>query len=123
VHDHCGLPGVLTRSEWPDLAELVGFSEALGELSDDEAEPFRLYCDNRGELVSVDQFREAFSGEWDSEAAFAEDLAEQSGLAVDQCAWPLSCIDWKAAWRELRYGGDFYSERGADGALYVFSGL
>lgn len=121
VHDHCGLPGLLTGSEWPDLAELATYSEALGELGNDEVEPFRLYCDNLGELVSVDQFREAFAGEWSSEAEFAEDLAGEIGAIPEELSWPLYCIDWERAWRELRIGGDFYSERGADGSLYVFS--
>lgn len=123
VHDSSGLPSVLSGTEWPDLADLATFAETLHEIGTDDAEPYRLCCDNRGELVSADDFRESFAGEWESEEDFAADLAEQLGAIPSDLSWPLYSIDWSAAWRDLRYGGDYYSERGADGSLYIFRNL
>jgi antirestriction protein len=123
MHDSSGLPAVLARSEWPGLGDLAAYGAALQELGDDNAEPFRLYCDNLGEIASPDAFREAFAGEWDSEEAFAEELAAEIGAIPQELSWPLYCISWERAWCELRIGGDYYSEVSSDsGALYVFRG-
>ena len=123
VHDSSGLPHCLSGTEWPDLKDLAAFAETLQEIGSDDAEPYRLLCNNLGQLVSADDFRESFAGEWDSEEDFAADLAEQTGALPDQLAWPLYSIDWSAAWRDLRCGGDYYSDRGAGGALYIFRNL
>lgn len=123
VHDSCGLPSILSGTEWPNLTDLATFAETLQEIGADDAEPYRLLCDNLGVLVSADDFREQFCGEWESEEDFAADLAEQLGAIPSELAWPLYSIDWSAAWRDLRYGGDYYSERDTDGALYVFRNL
>lgn len=46
---------------------------------------------------------------------YAQDLAENCGLIPDGHAWPLTCIDWERAARELRmdytpytFDGDTY---------------
>ena len=123
VHDSSGLPHCLSGTEWPDLKDLATFAEILQEIGADDAEPYRLLCNNIGQLVSADDFRESFAGQWESEEDFAADLAEQLGAIPDQLAWPLYSIDWSAAWRDLSYGGDYYSDRGADGELYIFRNL
>lgn len=50
---------------------------------------------------------EAYSGEFDSDEAFAEDLAEQVGAIDKNASWPQTCIDWEQAAKELMYD---YSE-------------
>lgn len=57
---------------------------------------------------------------WSEEQAgadYAQGLAEELGLAeqIGNGGWPLSCIDWQAAWRELELG-DGYALIPADGA-------
>ena len=34
---------------------------------------------------------------------YAQELAEDCGLIPDGLAWPLTCIDWEHAARELKY--------------------
>ena len=41
-------------------------------------------------------------------ANFAQQLAEDAGsLDFSNLVWPLTCIDWAAAWRELEMGDGF----------------
>ena len=46
---------------------------------------------------------------------YAEELADDCGLVPRDAAWPLTCIDWDQAARELRYD---YSVVDIDGATY-----
>ena len=88
------------------------------ELDDDERNAFALYADNIGDGADIDGFRDAYCGEWDSEAAFAESTAEECGAIPRGCpSWIV--IDWEATWnRNLRF--DYISERDADGQLHIF---
>ena len=53
-------------------------------------------------------FEEAYCGEWPSEVEFAMQLAEDLGAVPDDNAvWPLYCIDWSYAVREL-FMSDFW---------------
>lgn len=44
---------------------------------------------------------EAFSGEFDDDKDFAMDMADQLGSVPNNVQWPLTCIDWEFAAREL----------------------
>jgi len=68
---------------------------------------------------TMDRFRDAFQGEWDSEEGFAENLAEELGAVDRDASWPNDCIDWKRAAREL-FMGDYHSARADGGTVYVF---
>lgn len=61
-------------------------------------------------LTDLDEFFDAledsYSGEFTSDEAFAEDMAEQIGFEQPD-AWPYNCIDWERAARDLMY--DYYS--------------
>ena len=60
--------------------------------------------------VSPSQIKEAYSGTFNSDEEFAEDLAEQIG-AIDQNAkWPYDCIDWEKAARDIML--DYSSHNG-----------
>lgn len=115
MHDSCGLPSFLAGSEWPDLATLAEFAETLSELHADEETPYLMVCNDRGEVVSADTFRDAFCGVYDSPEAYAEELAEEAGLITAQLDWPLNHIDWRSAWRDLDcdgYSAEYSSEAG-----------
>lgn len=56
----------------------------------------------------LEDFEEAYSGEFDSDEDFARDMAEQTDAIKEDMAWPYSCIDWEHASRELMYD---YSEQ------------
>lgn len=55
----------------------------------------------------LEDFEEAYNGEYDSDEAFAQEQAEQLGLLDKGLSWPYTCIDWEYASRELMYD---YSE-------------
>ena len=120
MHDHSGLPDCLSRSEWPDLAGLAAWGAALADLNRSEWEAFHFYCDDRGEVCSADDFRDAYHGHWDDPADFAYQLAEDVGVMPESSAWPLSCIDWEQAWRELQIGGDYSAVAASTGGVHIF---
>lgn len=61
----------------------------------------------------LDDFEEAYSGEFDSPEDFAQNMAEEIGSIDKNASWPNNCIDWEYAARELMYD---YSE--ADGFYF-----
>ena len=72
----------LSYSELPDSVYL-GY---IAETGDDE----------------LKDFDEAYNGEWSSDEEFAQDMAENTGaLEGTGGHWPLTCIDWEWAAREL----------------------
>jgi antirestriction protein len=122
IHDWDGISA--TFGEWPDWEQVAAYVAAMEELGDDESdrEAFAAYCDNIGEPVTpetLDSFRDAYCGCYRDGAEYAEDLAEELGAVPDPAPWPLSCIDWDAAWRELELGGDNWAHRGECG-LHVY---
>lgn len=62
------------------------------------------------EFATIEQFEEAYAGEYTSDEDFAQDLAEDIGAIDDSAVWPNTCIDWKRAARELMY--DYAEENG-----------
>lgn len=125
IHDWDGLPS--SFGEWPDWDVVAAYVAAMEELGGaEEREAFRLWRENiGGDSLDVEEFRDAYCGCYDSGEAYAEELAyEIDAAGVDwggQCAWPLGCIDWAAAWRELQLGGDNWGEHGEHG-FHVFRG-
>lgn len=49
----------------------------------------------------LENFEEAYQGEWDSDEDFAQSMAEESGEVPTNTHWPHYCIDWEYAAREL----------------------
>lgn len=95
--------GMITESDVDDdLFELVH------SLDEDEAEIYAAYRKNFD--GSWSDCQEAYSGKYDSDIAFAEDMAEQCGDYPRQVSWPYTCIDWEWAARELMY--DYIEENG-----------
>lgn len=111
IQDSQGLPDSL-RSESLDFAELESYLESIDEISEDEKPAYDFYCSNFSEAQNADDFREAFCGYYESEEDYAQQLWEDCATTEEREAarrWPLNCIDWEHAARELRYGGDIYS--------------
>ncbi len=52
--------------------------------------------------INLDDIEECYSGEFSSDEAFAQDMAEQLGTDKSP-AWPNNCIDWEYAAKELMY--------------------
>lgn len=74
------------------------------------------YIDNVGaEYATAEQVAEAYSGQFPSDEDFAQDIAEQLGTEI-KTEWPLYCIDWEYAARELMI--DYFESDG-----YYFQNL
>jgi len=78
-----------TQEETQKEAEL---RETLGDGVVDAA----LYLD-----IDLENIEEAYRGHWDSDEEFAQDIAEDTGALPKDFVWPLYCINWEHAAREL----------------------
>jgi antirestriction protein len=81
--------------------EISGQAKKMSEDNSLTEEQNQAYIELVGEeYATAEQAEEAYSGEFASDAEFAEDMAEQSGYLNDK-QWPFYCIDWVWAGREL----------------------
>lgn len=79
-----------------EKAESMGIpAEVVGEWVDD--------YDQDGIENALELCEEAYAGQFHSDEAFAEDMAENTGAIPDGMTWPLTCIDWEQAARELMH--------------------
>lgn len=84
---------------WQNIKDLWEFAAAFAECSYEiEVVEAALECD-----VESSNIDGAYSGYFDSDEAFAEDMAEQIGAIDRDAKWPQNCIDWDHAARELMY--------------------
>lgn len=51
--------------------------------------------------VDATSIDEAYQGSFSSDEKFAEDMADQLGSVDKNATWPMNCIDWEHAAREL----------------------
>lgn len=88
------------------------------ELSEAEQLAFGAYADHMGGEVTVDDFRDAWQGQWDSGADFAEDFATDLGVIPKEMpTWLV--IDWEASWNcNLQH--DYFEADDADGSSHIF---
>lgn len=111
--------GFWIDESWAEALELfgmgdddpTGWASLIAELDADGIEPDTVedsYC-GRAEGCSYEQ----------AGADYAQQLAEQLGVKLDQMAWPLTCVDWHNAWCELVIG-DGYRLHDIGGEWLVF---
>ncbi len=78
-------------------------AEEMSKENSLEPEVNQAYIDNVGaEYAKADDAEEAYSGDFDSDEAFAMDMAEQTGFE-EPSGWPYNYIDWGRASRDLMY--------------------
>jgi len=88
------------------------------DLRDDERLAFGAYVDNIGDGATIEGFREAWQGQWDSGADFAEHIAEECGYVTkDLPSWIV--IDWETSWK-CNLGFDYFEADDADGNNHIF---
>ena len=91
--------------------ELYTQLESLGLDSEDPYHSATLLQELSALGADLDSLPESFQGiaegftESQAGAAYAQELAEELGITSAQCDWPMRCIDWGAAWEELRHDG------------------
>lgn len=75
------------------------FAEAFAECDQDiDVVEAALECG-----VSPDDIDEAYNGKYDDDEDFARETAESLGAIDKDAKWPMDCIDWEQAAKELMY--------------------
>lgn len=120
IHDYEGWAGI-TLSESEGIGNLWETYKHLQDLEDCETEAFSIYYTNllnasETDWDTLDNFRAAYQGEFDSDADFAEYLLEETG-GLDAIPENLRYyFDYEKYARDLFIGGDYWTHEG-----YVFS--
>ena len=90
-------------------------------MDEDDRKLIEMYAEATGysiEDIDIDSARDAFHGTADSEADFAEQIAEECGeIPKDMPSWIV--IDWEASWNcNLRY--DYNTAEDDNGTIWFF---
>lgn len=131
VFDHEGLPVAGECSP----AEATRWAETMAACAEGTGAPLdavRAYLDNfHGFEDALDDFEEAWCGEWDSERQYAEEYAEECGYlstpAEHAHHWGgqavpnplLDYVDWDAWARDL-FSSGYWPARNPAGGVFVF---
>ncbi len=121
IHDYEGFEG-LSLNEFEDVY-VVG---EIAQLIAKHGVAFAAWYgneDHRNEDIEdyEERFEDAYQGKFDDLADYAQQLAEDSGdVNFDELTWPLSCIDWNHAGRELVVGGDIWASSTSSTGTYIF---
>lgn len=113
VHDYDDVFGD-TWGEHPDLDKLCALQERLDELHNDtERAAYTAFCDHEGlDDVTVEQFHEAYVGQFDSWADFAENYVDESGLLHGVPDALSRYFDYESYGRDIRLNGDAFEVSG-----------
>lgn len=120
IHDYEGWAGI-EFSENESIKDLWEVYENLQGLENNESEAFSIYYGNMSASENIDEntldnFRAAYQGEFDSDADFAEYLLEETG-GLDAIPENLRYyFDYEKYARDLFMGGDYWTHEG-----HVFS--
>ena len=96
------------NADVPENGHVADVREAIDEFNEEIVEA---YADNVGwGNVTLDAIQEAYSGAYDSDEKFAQDMAEQLGYIQEDVQWPYTAIDWERAARDLMY--DYFESNG-----------
>ncbi len=122
VFDHEGL-APFVRGEC-NVSEAVAAAEKLAEVEEHERDAFLAWAANEGNpaTVEVEDFRDAFMGEWDSLEDYARELLDESG-ALNAIPENLRAyFDFESYARDLRLSGDVFTVPNGAGGVFVFNG-
>ena len=113
VHDYEGFEG-LRLSEYESIEDVAQYAQLIEE----HGEAWALYAEYVGtDYATREAFQEAHHGEWDSEEAFAEHLAEETMEIPERLQY---YIDYEKLAREL-FINDYFSAKGGGYKVHVFS--
>ena len=100
--------------------EEVEVSEEIQAAIDEHGDAFVAYRKNEGDdECTLASFEEAYSGEWDTEEAFAEQLMNDCYTIPDYLA---NYIDYEKFAIDL-FMGDYFSVENPSGGIFVFLNL
>lgn len=122
-YDHEGLP---ISGECSPM-EAARWAERLAEVEEHLRGAFRdwvacgAYSADSDGLPDPDEFVDAYRGQWPSFRAYAEDLAESTGMMADWPELASQCFNWDSWTRDLR--SDYTVVDAADGEVHIFRSL
>lgn len=91
------------------------------ELEESERLAFGAYADHYGDGPTIEGFREAYQGQWDSGADFAEHIAGECGeIPKDLPSWIV--IDWEASWN-CNLCHDYFESSDSEGNNHIFRSI
>ncbi|MCK4919339.1 MAG: antirestriction protein ArdA [Candidatus Pacebacteria bacterium] len=112
IHDYEGFEG-LSISEYESIEDVAKYAQLIEE----NGEAFAAYANNVGiDYATKEGFEESYQGEWDSEEAFAENLADVTMEIPERLSF---YFDYEKFAREL-FMGDYYSADSDKHNVYVF---
>ena len=114
IHDHEGF-GSWGPDEYEGLAEVAAKGAFIAEHGPLGAEVLAHFS---GRLDEADAAFEEYAGEWPDLGHFAEDLTEQSGVAIPDSV--RLYVDYDAMGRDLELGGDVFTVRTSFDTVHVF---
>lgn len=123
IHDYEGW-GPLQLGAWANLETLSILAAGIIEYGP----AFAAWADNIGPdyIGAIDEFEEAFAGEWSSVVAYVEELLEDSGIygdlvkAVGEDMARYCQPDLASFARDMELGGDIYTIDTPIGGVWVF---
>jgi hypothetical protein len=115
--------GFWLSEEWGQALDHLGFG------NDDPTGWASVVAELIAGGIEPDSIEDSYQGRaegWNQDKAgqdFAQQLAEETGVWSGAEVWPLSCIDWEQAWRELELGDGFWLQDIGGGEWLVFRGV
>jgi len=112
IHDYEGFGG-LQISEYESIEDLARYAQLIEE----HGESYAAYANNIGtDYATEEGFQEAYQGEWESEEAFAENLADETMEIPETLSY---YFDYEKFANEL-FMGDYFSVSNDNHNVYVF---
>jgi hypothetical protein len=112
--------GFWLTEDWTEALEHLGLD------ADDPTGWAALIAELEADGIDPDNVEDAYQGRaegWSAERAgadYAQQLAEDLGVKLDQMGWPLTCVNWEDAWRELQLGDGYRLHSLGGGDWLVF---
>lgn len=106
IHDFEGF------GSWsPDESESFETVAQMAELIEEHGEAFTIYAEDVGFEAAAENFAEAYHGQWESGAAFAENWYDE--MYTEETIGPLAnYVDWEWVWKGEFECGSFWIEDG-----------
>jgi hypothetical protein len=112
--------GFWLAEDWAEALEHLGLD------ADDPTGWAALIAELEGDGIDPDNVEDAYQGRaegWSEKRAgadYAQQLAEDLGVKLDRMEWPLTCVNWEDAWRELQLGDGYRLHSLGGGDWLVF---
>ena len=122
IHDYENL-GPLRLDEFESLATVAQIAKGIAE----HGPAFAAWAAHVGtDSEALDEFEDAYMGEWDSAVAFAEEMLDDMGhieeimRGVPEHLAPYVQIDYEGFVRDMVSNGELATVEKPDGGIYVF---